>query len=518
MELVWFKRDLRVQDHAPLARAAARGEVMALYVIEPEYWALPDTSMRQWLFVRECLQELQSDLAKLGVPLQVRVGQVTEVLAELHNRHVIDRLWSHEETGNQWTYTRDIAVGQWASAGEIEWIEIAQHGVVRRLADRDGWAAKWQKLMEAPVIPAPIGLRPYLHASLSRSPDLPHLPFDSMRDDHCVAPQRGGRAQALQLVTGFLSERGERYQKEMSSPLTAGHSCSRLSAHIACGVISMREVSQLVGAAVELRQSQKMDERGSWVRSLSSYAARLHWHCHFIQKLEDDPAHEAQDVHSAYIGMRSPTADPDVLQAWCRGQTGYPFIDACMRSLIHTGWLNFRMRAMLLSFASYQLWLHWREPGLHLARMFVDYEPGIHWNQVQMQSGTTGINTVRIYNPVKQSIDQDPQGVFIRRWVPELQAVDNKYIHEPWKMSLLEQQLADCRPGCDYPEPLVDHLAAARSAREAIHSIRKSPEFRREADIIQQRHGSRKSGVRRRDQRKPRGSTRSSQLSLDLGQ
>ena len=91
-----------------------------------------------------------------------------------------------------------------------------------------------------------------------------------------------------------------------------------------------------------------------------------------------------------------------------------------MRALIETGWVNFRMRAMLVSFASYHLWLHWKEPALHLARMFTDYEPGIHYAQVQMQSGTTGMNTVRCYSPVKQGMDHDRDGEFARRWLPEL--------------------------------------------------------------------------------------------------
>ena len=94
-----------------------------------------------------------------------------------------------------------------------------------------------------------------------------------------------------------------------------------------------------------------------------------------------------------------------------------------MRALRHHGWINFRMRAMLMSVASYQLWLPWRQSGEALARLFVDYEPGIHWNQCQMQSGTSGINTVRIYNPIKQGLDHDPEGRFIRQWLPELRDV-----------------------------------------------------------------------------------------------
>jgi deoxyribodipyrimidine photo-lyase len=163
---------------------------------------------------------------------------------------------------------------------------------------------------------------------------------------------------------------------------------------------------------------------------------RQHWHCHFMQKLEDEPRLEFENLHRAYDGMRPDIADPQRLAAWCAGQTGFPFIDACMRALHQHGWINFRMRAMLMSFASYHLWLPWRETGLHLARKFVDYEPGIHWSQVQMQSGTTGINTTRVYNPIKQAQDHDPNGNFVRHWLPRMRAVPQPWLFQPWLMLL----------------------------------------------------------------------------------
>ena len=165
-------------------------------------------------------------------------------------------------------------------------------------------------------------------------------------------------------------------------------------------------------------------------RGVSSFGSRLHWHCHFIQKLESEPAIEFHDFHPFMRGIRP--MDSERFQAWTEGRTGVPFVDACMRALLAHGWINFRMRAMLMSFASYHLWLPWRESGLHLARQFVDYEPGIHWSQCQMQSGSTAINTIRIYNPVKQGQDHDPNGCFIREWCPELASLPDVYLHEPW--------------------------------------------------------------------------------------
>src|SRR5690606_11915479 len=177
---------------------------------------------------------------------------------------------------------------------------------------------------------------------------------------------------------------------------------------------------------------------------------------------------------------------------------GVPLVDACMAMLTQTGWLNFRMRAMLMSFAAYPLWLHWREPGLHLARLFTDYEPGIHWPQVQMQSGVTGINALRVYNPVKQARDHDPDGVFVRRWLPALRQVPDAWLFEPWKMPSNVQAACGVLIGRDYPTPLVEPDAGLRAARARIDGWRKRPGLKEETQRVFLQHGSRKKVTTRR--------------------
>ena len=206
-------------------------------------------------------------------------------------------------------------------------------------------------------------------------------------------------------------------------------------------------------------------------RALRGFAGRLRWHCHFMQKLEAQPNMEFRNLASAYDGRREGAFDRARFAAWRDGQTGYPMVDACMRYLRASGWLNFRMRAMLASFAAYHLWLHWREPGLFLARQFLDFEPGIHWSQLQMQSGTTGINTFRIYSPTKQAHDQDPDGHFIRRWVPELAHVPLPLLAEPWRMAPSQQRKDGCVIDTDYPAPIVDERSALAHARERVHGV-----------------------------------------------
>jgi deoxyribodipyrimidine photo-lyase len=229
------------------------------------------------------------------------------------------------------------------------------------------------------------------------------------------------------------------------------------------------------------------------LQCVDSLIARLHWHCHFIQKLESEPEIEHRAVHPLFEAHRLQTAPDDPrLVAWISGQTGFPFVDACMRSLIATGWINFRMRAMLVAFASYHLALDWRVSGARLARLFTDYEPGIHWPQVQMQSGQTGINTPRIYNPVKQSTDQDPDGVFIRRWVPELRELPLVFLHEPWRMSDEDQAANQMVLGVSYPHRIIDHVEAAKEARARLGKVRQLAGFHAAAKGVYQKHGSRK--------------------------
>jgi len=479
--ILWFKRDLRLADHPALARAGqGGGPVLPLFIVEPDWWQGPDMAARQWAFVAESLAELREATGAHGAPLIVRVGDAVDVLRALTRRHGIARLVSHEETGNAWSYARDRRVAAWAHSVGVEWVELPQSGVIRRLDSRDGWACRRDRFLAEPTAD-PQGVR---LDSLGEDPGaIPKAAEIGLAPDPCPGRQTGGRAAALALLDSFLAERGQPYRRAMSSPMAGERACSRLSPHLAWGTLSGREAAQ----ATMARQRAVRGRRDGWAGSLKSFQSRLAWRDHFMQKLEDAPAIEFHCLHSAYEGMRPAAPDPVRLKAWCEGETGLPFVDACMRYLAHTGWLNFRMRSMLMAVASYHLWLEWRATGLHLARLFTDYEPGIHWSQTQMQSGTTGMNTVRIYNPVKQGFDQDPDGTFTRRWVPELADVPDAYLQEPWRWPECARLL-----GRAYPEPIVDVKQAAREARERVWAVRKSADFREEAERVVDKHASRK--------------------------
>ena len=509
VQLVWFKKDLRTLDHAPLVAAAGAGECLCVFVLEPEQLAADDCAARHLWFLRDSLEQLNCRLQQLGTRLVVLEGQLPGVFEKLHALAGISRIWCHEETGNFLSYQRDRRVRAWCRSAGISVTEIPQTGVVRRLSSRDGWSAIWRERMRSGVIAEPTRIRCGA-ATLFGQPFQPDMVPQSLRPAHPLfqdltepppqsaeinSLQRGGWQRAAECLDSFLMIRGADYRQSMSSPVSGEAGCSRLSPYLAFGNISVRQVVQqarerVLSVREELRSGRITES--PWLKSLSSFESRLSWHCHFMQKLEDEPQLEFRNVNRAFDGLRENEFREDWFAAWCDGRTGYPMVDACMRALRQTGWINFRMRAMLMSFAAYHLWLHWRRPALELARLFTDYEPGIHYSQCQMQSGVTGINTVRIYSPAKQARDQDPQGLFIRRWLPELEGVPDEYLAEPHRMTVFQQSLFGCRIGSDYPRPLVDHETAYRAARDRIFAARNTNTARQQAVRVYEKHGSRK--------------------------
>ena len=491
VQLVWFKKDLRMHDHLPLTFAASNGPVLAIYVYEPTVIQAPDFAAQHLEFANECLEDLDLEFRARQGRLIRLIGDMPDVLNRVFAATPFTDLWSHEETGNKITFARDIAVGAWCRSRGIKWHEIPQNGVVRKLSDRNGWSKRWDGRMSAALTLAPQTIESAT-LSIDSCGVMGAADFRMTSSDKSHR-QHGGRVAATSLLSSFLEVRGQHYRQAMSSPISAQADCSRLSAHLAFGTLSLREVVQATRARQNtLRALPKGEAPPGFLASLKSFEGRLHWHCHFIQRLESEPRIESQNLNRGFDGLRENDFDTQKFAAWTRGETGYPMVDACMRMLAETGWLNFRMRAMLISFAAYDLWLHWREPALHLAREFLDYEPGIHYSQIQMQSGVTGINTVRIYNPVKQAQDQDPTGLFVRRWIPALARVPDDYIFEPWKMPVALQARVGCEIGQDYPPPIVKHEAAARTAKARLWAVKHQTEVQSESKRVYQKHGSRK--------------------------
>ncbi len=451
--LVWLKRDLRLHDHPALTLAAGLRAVLPVYVVEPELWQQPDASARQWGFVAESLAGLRAEMATLGLTLALRSGDAVEVLSRLCLRHGIGTIVSHEETGNGWSFARDRRVAAWARGAGIDWREVPQSGVLRRQACKD-WQARRDGFMAAPAPALPATLRGVEGVEAGPIPGARAL---RLAEDACPHRQRGGRNEGLGLLDSFLTLRGEAYRAAMTSPLSGERACSRLSPHIAFGTLSLREVVQATAARAAARAG------GPWAGALRSFQSRLLWRDQGMQRLEDQPSIETTCLSRTAEALRPRLSDAARLAAWQAGETGLPFLDACLRYLRATGWLNYRMRAMVMATASCHLGLDWRATGPVLARRFTDYEPGIHWAQVQMQSGVAPQQTPHLQNPVKQGLKLDPTGVFTRRWLPELAAVPDAFLQTPWKWPGF-QALAGRR----YPEPIIDPQAAQRDALRVL--------------------------------------------------
>ncbi|WP_405604952.1 deoxyribodipyrimidine photo-lyase/cryptochrome family protein [Polaribacter sp. Asnod1-A03] len=476
INIVWLKRDLRSQDHEPLFQAEqADIPYLIIYLFEPEIIGYPDTSPRHLKFIYHSIKALNSSLEPFNKKVEVFYGEALSIFEYLQQNFNTKNLFSYQESGTQTTWQRDKKINLFCKHNNIIWQEFQRDGILRGIKNRDNWNNQWHLKMHTPVIKNTY--------KISELEDFEHtfiLPekFKKDLEDYPKQFQPAGEQNAWRYLRSFTNKRGANYQKHISKPTESRISCSRLSPYLAWGNISIKQVFQFVGTHPNGTKNDK---------AFSAMLTRLHWHCHFIQKFEVECSYETHCINQGYELLKH-AKNETFIKAWKTGNTGYPLIDACMRAVEQTGWINFRMRAMVVSFFTFNLDQDWRDGTYHLARQFLDYDPGIHYPQFQMQAGTTGINTVRLYNPIKNSQEYDPEGVFIKKWIPELVNVPITNIHEPWKMTVMQQAFCETIIGENYPLPIVDLQESSKLARDKIWEHKKHPAVQSEKNKILNTH------------------------------
>lgn len=440
--VVWFRRDLRIADHEPLYRAACRGAVIPVFVFDRALLHHPETAAARVGFMLDCLKCLDQDLRERGGRLILRFGDPVQVLPQLIRETGADGIYAYTDCERIYGRVRDGRLNQALTQEQlkIRWFEPAAS--TSTLMPYPQYRNSWYADMEAEVVPTPQQICVPDDVAGEVLPNL--LDLGHGTDRKPIPP--GGTQAARNLLDEFLAEKTERYYWQLSYP--SAEATTGLSPHIKFGAISTRECYQIVQ---QLKRSPDLRVQ----RTRKQLVSRLRWGNGFTQRFRYLPQLELRSLYTVF-DEEGWSFDESLYQAWQFGQTGFPIIDASARCLLETGgWqaLNFRSRAIYASFLSNLLGIDWRYGALHFMRHLIDGDCPIDHYQWAMQSGVTHCldkTWTRIYNPGQQAIDRcDPEGIFIKRWVPEL-------AHLP------AAQLGQPPPVKGYPAPILDYKLARK--------------------------------------------------------
>ncbi|NDY93258.1 cryptochrome/photolyase family protein [Ideonella livida] len=482
--LVWCRRDLRLEDHSALAAACSRSrQVWMVFVLDTDILDLLPRQDRRVEFIRESLVDLDGQLQRAGreagspdVRLIVRHGPARQEVPALAALLDVQAVFAaHDDEPD--ALARDGAVSQTLARRGVAWHSVKDHVVFERREVMTGsggpygvftpYKNAWLKRLQAE--PQALESRAARHAALAawpatllgspRVPTLADIGFETTDLAQLRLPT--GSQGAAQLLADFLP-RLARYDQTRDFPAVKGP--SYLSTHLRFGTVSIRQLA---------RSAWPLAQAGS--SGASTWLSELIWRDFYHQLLHHHPRVATHCYKPEFDALRwdeGPEAER-LLQAWCEGRTGYPLVDAAMRQLRQTGYMHNRLRMVTASFLTKDLGVDWRRGEAWFARWLNDFDLAAN-NGGWQWAASTGCDAqpwFRIFNPVTQSQKFDPQGRFIRRYVPELAGLDERSLHAPWTAPAGLLSAAGVALGRDYPAPVVDHAQARERTLQRFKAL-----------------------------------------------
>jgi deoxyribodipyrimidine photo-lyase len=467
----WFRRDLRVADNTSLARAARDADrLIPVFILDDHYASDPNVGPSRYRFLAETLAELAKSLASRGGRLLVRRGPARTALPRLLQDTGAEAVYANHEIG-PYPERRDRQARDAVEAAGARFrlfpdaLLVEPDAIATRAGDPFTLFAPFLKRWLAAEKRDPEPDPPRLE-----TPELPGIPLGKVRSWRDLEPNflatPGGESQARALLEKFLCHAAADYAEHRNFPARRG--TSRLSAHLHFGTISPRTIRTAAIGAREAAPPGAGEGIGRFVVELAWREFYHHVLFHFPRVAEESFRPEFDR-----LPWRS---SPESLAAWKEGRTGFPMVDAAMRELARTHWMHNRARMIAASFLVKDLHIHWREGEKWFEHQLADADlannnGGWQW---AAGSGTDAAPYFRIFHPVLQSRKFDPNGDYIRRFVPELALVPAEKIHEPWKMTSEEQRGAGCRLGTDYPFPILDHAREREAALQMFAALKRN--------------------------------------------
>lgn len=491
VHIVWHRRDLRIHDNKALYEATkdSKNIILPVFIIDPFFFSEDKLdSDDRILFMFECLEDLRKLYRTLGLDMHFYFGNSVDIIKKLQKKYNA-KVYYNFDSSMLYGYQRDNQIKL-----NKNFIGFQNDALVREGSSRAAWAKQAQDYFDSTLFTLD-KTKIYKGIIQEKKVKLEKVAQKYTLKKKQTFLLKGGESVALQQLEIFISKSLSLYSRSISKPELSKLHCSRLSAHYSLGALSPKYAYQKVMSSNHTKRIKDF------------YVTRLFWREHFTQKLEDYPHAQQKAINPICNVERE--KNQEYMNAFFRAQTGFPIIDAALRCLIDTGWLNFRSRAMLASFYSLILRQHWKDGADFMHRHLIDADIAINYQQWQMQSALVGVHPLRIYNPRKMIEEHDPRGIFIKKHLSVFREVKEvEYLCEPQKYAYQLKSQYGIVLGENYPKPIVNFEKEAKMTRnlvkEKLDEIRASlndPNFLKKASLSKSKGRVTKSKIKKKEEK-----------------